>query len=130
MYTKKQFPWNGGLTIEFYQFFWHNMKDFYRNSINYSQMKKEFSVSQKQVIIKLIEKIVRLKGYVKNWCPVILLNVDYKIDLKAFSTRIKIVLPSLVSIKQTAYVNNIFIGETGRLISDIVEVMDIQEMDF
>ena len=93
-------------------------------------MKKEFSVSQKQVIIKLIEKIVRLKGYVKNWCPVILLNVDYKIDLKAFSTRIKIVLLSLVSIKQTDYVNNIFIGETGRLISDIVEVMDLQEMDF
>ena len=38
--------------------------------------------------------------------------------------RIKEVLPSIISSEQTAYVKNRFIGEGGRLISDILEVSD------
>ena len=53
---KNKFPGNDSLTTEFYQFFWHDIKDFFISSINCSQMRKEFSVSQKQAIIKLIEK--------------------------------------------------------------------------
>ena len=49
------------------------------NSINWSQMKKEFSVSQKQAIIKLIEEKGKDKRYIKNWRPVSLLNVDNNI---------------------------------------------------
>ena len=49
------------------------------NSINWSQMKKEFSVSQKQAIIKLIEEKGKDKRYKKNWRPVSLLNVDNNI---------------------------------------------------
>ena len=49
------------------------------NSINWSQMKKEFSVSQKQAIIKLIEEKGKDKRYIKNRRPVSLLNVDNNI---------------------------------------------------
>ena len=45
-----------------------------------------------------------------------------KLITKALATRLKKVLPSLISPNQTAYVENRFIGESGRLISDIVEV--------
>ena len=43
---------------------------------------------------------------------------------KAFSTRVKNVLPSLIDPRQTAYVNGRFINESGRLISDIIETCD------
>ena len=42
-------------------------------------MKKEFSVSQKQAIIKLIEEKGKDKRYIKNRRPISLLNVDNKI---------------------------------------------------
>ena len=35
------------------------------------------------------------------------------------------VLPNLILPQQTAYVKNSFIGESGRLIADIVEITDV-----
>ena len=50
------------------------------------------------------------------------MNVDTKVLSKAISTRLKTALPTLVSSQQTAYVKNRFIEESGRLISDIIEI--------
>ena len=41
---------------------------------------------------------------------------------KVLSTRIQNVLPFLISSNQTAYVKNRFISESGRVISDILEM--------
>ena len=57
--------------------------------------------------------------------PISLLNVDCKIISKALASRLKKVLPNLISPQQTAYVENRFIGESGRLIADIIEITDI-----
>ena len=51
-----------------------------------------------------------------------MLNTDTKIISKVLSTRIKNVLPFLISSSQTAYVKNRFISESGRVISDILEI--------
>ena len=51
--------------------------------------------------------------------------MDYKNISKALASRLKKVLPSLISPQQTAYVENRFIGESGRLIADIIEITDI-----
>ena len=45
-----------------------------------------------------------------------------KIISKVLSTRIKNVLPFLISSNQAAYVKNRFISESGRVISDILEI--------
>ena len=45
-----------------------------------------------------------------------------KIISKIRSTRIKNVLPFLISSSHTAYVKNRFVSESGRVISDILEV--------
>ena len=63
--------------------------------------------------------------FIKNWRPISLLNVDYKIISKALASRVKKVLPNLISPQQTAYVENRFIGESGRLIADITEITDV-----
>ena len=96
-----------------------------KNCLSLLQQKQntgELSISQRQAIIKLIEKKDRDKRYIKNWRPISLLNVDTKIISKALSERLKNVLSSLISIQQTAYIKNRFIGEGRRLISDIVNI--------
>ena len=55
----------------------------------------------------------------KNWRPISLLNIDVKIISKAFASRLKTVLPSIISSGQTAYIEKRFIGEGGRLISEV-----------
>ena len=57
----------------------------------------------------------------KNWRPVTLLNVDYKIATKTIALRIEKVLPHLINPTQTGYVKGRFIGEGIRLILDIME---------
>ena len=86
--------------------------------------KKKLSTSQRQAVINLIEKKERDIQFIKNWRPISLLNVDFKIVAKALATRLKETLPKLISFQQTAYVKNRFIGEEGRLISDILEMSE------
>ena len=73
----------------------------------------------------MIEKKDRDKRFIKNWHPILLLNVDYKIVSKALAARLKDILPKIISSEQSANVKNRFIGENGRLISDIIEVADL-----
>ena len=58
----------------------------------------------------------------ENWRPISLLNFDHKIVTKALAARLKDILPKIVSSEQSAYVKTKLIGENGRLISDIIEV--------
>ena len=59
-----------------------------------------------------------------NWRP-ISLNVDCKIISKGFSfSRLKKVLLLLISSQQTAYVANSCISESGRRISDFLDVTE------
>ena len=59
--------------------------------------------------------------------PISLLNVDLKIASKALAARIKKVIGSVILYDQTAYVKGRYIGESIRLIQDIIEYAD--EMD-
>ena len=118
-------PGNDGLIKEFFVTFWEDIKDSFLNSCLTAKLKKELSTYQRQAVIKLIQKKDKDKRFIKNWRPISLLNVDYKIISKAFASRLKKVLPNLTSPQQTAYVENRFIGESGRLIADIIEITDI-----
>ena len=118
-------PGNDGLTKEFYVYFWNDIKNLFIDSWKIGLREKLLSVSQRQAIIKLMEKKGRDKRYIKNWRPISLLNVDYKICSKALAKKLNEVLPKIISSEQTAYVKNRFIGESGRLISDIIETADI-----
>ena len=58
-----------------------------------------------------------------------MLNVDSKLISKALSEKLKEALPDLISSQQTAYVKNKHIGESGRLISDIIEITEIRNIE-
>ena len=117
-------PGKDALSKEFYETFWTDIKTFFTSSIKKSKEIKELCLSQRQAVIKLIEKKGRDKKFIKNWRPISLLNVDTKLISKVLSERIKNVLPSIISENQTAYVKNRFISEGGRLIDDLLEFCD------
>ena len=60
----------------------------------------------------------------KNWRPITLLNVDYKIATKCIAKRLEKVLPEVINRDQMGYVNNCFIGENTQLISDVMELYE------
>ena len=53
--------------------------------------------------------------------PISLIDYDTKILHKKLADRLREVLPSLICCDQTAYVKDRFLGESVRLISDILE---------
>ena len=95
-------PGNDGLTKEFYETFWNEIKHPFMNSIMEVREKKKSSTSQRQAVIKLIANKERDKWFIKNWRAISLLNVDYKVIAKALAARLKETLSTLISFEQTA----------------------------
>ena len=90
-------PGTDGLTKEFYETFWEEIKTRLCNSIKKSYQNEELSISQRQAVIKLIEKKDKDKKLIKNWRPISLLNIDTKRISKVLAERLKKVLPALMS---------------------------------
>ena len=121
-FSKNKSPGTDGLTVEFYSVFWDLLSDTMVNSSNYGFQKGELAISQRQSIIRLIPKKDKDLSRLKNWRPISLLNLDYKIATKALALRLKKVLPSIINDVQTGYMEGRFTGENIRLISDILHV--------
>ena len=115
-------PGNNGLPKEFYETFWEDIKNVFINSLKRSKIESSLSISQRQAVIKLLEKKDRDKRHIKNWRSIFLLNIDTKTISKAFAAKRKPILPSIISSNQTAYVEKRCISESGRLISDTMEI--------
>ena len=75
-------PGNDGLRKEFYETLWNKATHAFINSIMKERDKKKLSTSQRQAVIKLIEKKESDKRFIKNWRPISLLNVTIKLSLK------------------------------------------------
>ena len=93
---------NDALTNEFYETFWDKLKDSFINSIKlaYQGVNNVSTSSSYQISWKKD----RDKTLFENSRPISLLNVDLKIISKAFSSRLKTVLTSIMSSEQTAYI--------------------------
>ena len=122
-------PGNDGLTKEFYVCFWKDLGLLLVNTLNYAFQYGELSTSQRQAVITLIEKKGRDKRLIKNWRPVSLINVDTKIASKSLAIMIKEFLPQLVNCDQLAYVKGRNIGESIRLIDDLLGYADKENLD-
>ena len=97
-------------------------------SLKESKQLKHLCALQPQAIIKRLEKPNKDKRYISNWRTISLLNFDLEIISKSLATRVKNVLSNLIDARQTVYVNKRFIGESGRLIDDVIKVCDLQKI--
>ena len=105
------------------------LKTFSKILLRESKCLKALSTSQRQAIIRLIEKPNKDKRFISNWRPILLLIVDQKVISKMLLARLKKVIPFLIDPGQTAYVNGRFLGESGRLVADIIETCDLEELE-
>ena len=79
-------PEKNGLTKEFYETFREEIKIPLFNSVMESYQNGKLSTSQRQAVIKLIEKKNKDKKLMKNWRPISLLNVDTKLISKVLAS--------------------------------------------
>ena len=119
---KGKSPGHDRLTKEFYEHFWGDLKFYFIISLKQFKTDSHLPVSQRQAIIKLIAKKDRDKRFVKSWQPISLLNVDMKILSKS------VACSPWTNSNQTAYVENWYISESGRLISDKIQTCDILDI--
>ena len=112
-------PGPDGFTVEFFKYFWKDLGEFFINSINYGLEIHQLSITQREGIITCIPKPGKDKKYVKNWRPITLLNVSYKIASGCIAQRIKSVLPKIIHHDQTGFMADMFIGDNIRLIHDV-----------
>ena len=121
-------PGFDGLPVEFYIVFWPDISEMYLNSLNYSMENGIMSHSQRNGIITLLPKKDKDVLYIGNHRPISLLTVDYKILAKTLANRIKTVLNSLIHSDQSGFLKGRNIGNNIRLIMDIIEFTDVNEI--
>ena len=117
-------PGPDGLTVEFYKTFWDDICHILIMTYDWAFEAGDLAYDQYEGIIRLIPKAGRDPLDKKNWRPITLLNVDYKILSKVLAGRLKVVIPRLVSHDQCGFVAKRYIGENIRLIIDLMEYMD------
>ena len=117
-------PGNDGFTKEFYACFFDEIHRYLIESLNSSFNSGKLSNSQRQFLITLIEKKGKDERHLQNWRPISLMNVDAKLASKSLALRVRKVLTSLIQADQTAYVKDRYIGESVKLINDMLECAD------
>ena len=117
-------PGIDGFTSEFFKFFYTDIKIFIKRAINEGYLEGKLSISQRQGLITCLPKGDKPRLYLKNWRPITLLNVIYKIASGCIAERIKSVLTDLISEDQTGFISGRYIGENTRLIYDTLHITD------
>ncbi len=80
----------------------------------------ELSIEQKMgYYFATKKKYAKNRLLLKNWRPISLLNMDYKILAKVLATRIQNVLLSIINDDHTDYLKGRYIGQNIRIKEDI-----------
>ena len=117
-------PGSDGFTAEFNKFFYKDLKVFIRRAINEGDNEGKLSITQRQGLKTCIPKGDKPKEFLKNWRPITLLNVIYKLASGYIAERIKSVLDKHISKDQTGFLSGRYIGENTRFIYDILHLTE------
>ena len=117
--ARNKSPGSDGLPVKFYLRFWDVLGTDLTDVFNEAFQAGSLSKSQKHGLISLIYK----KGDrldCKNWRPITLLNVDYKVCARSLAGRLLKVLEFVVASDQTCGVHGRYIGENVAFLRDVV----------
>ena len=113
-------PGSDGFTTEFFKFFWSDLGFFVVKSINYGFCSGQLSQTQREGIITCVPKGNKSRKFIKNWRPISLLNVTYKIASGCIASRIKKILPNIIDLDQSGFMSERFTGDNIRLVYDVL----------
>ena len=117
-----------GFTAEFFAFFWKDVGNMMVDYFNHAKEEGKLFISHRRGILTLIPK----KGnqmQLKNKRPICLLDVVYKIIAKVIASRLGNVIDKLVHSNQTGFIKGRYIGENIRLISDVIEYCQMDNIE-
>jgi len=115
------------ISVEFYRAFWDIIKKPLLNSYTESHNQEQLSESQNHAVLTLFYKKGN-KKQLKNYRPISLTNVDYKIFAFVLANRLQKVIHKIVSPHQTAYIKGRYIGYNIRSVLDILEYTDKKQI--
>ncbi|XDV49743.1 hypothetical protein PO909_018933 [Leuciscus waleckii] len=121
-------PGIDGLTAEFYQCFWGILGEDFYEVLSECCQSKILPTSCSRAVLSLLPKKGDL-GLLKNWRPVSLLCVDYKIFSKCLANRLKFYLGLLVQKDQTYCIPERFIMDNISLLRDVIELSQLNNYE-
>ena len=117
--AKRKAPGLDGLPAEFYLKLWPVLGQDLVQVLNSCYSAGSLSLSQRRGIISLsFKKGDRLD--MRNWRPISLLNVDYKLAARAIGARLLKVIHLVVASDQTCGIPGRYIGENVAFLRDVV----------
>lgn len=124
--SKGKTPGSDGLPLEFYVKCWDQLCLILLQLYNFSLDQGFLSTSMQGSVTHLIFKKDDRKD-LKNWQPISLLNVDYKILSKALTNRFSKVLTSIISEDQTCSVSGRTIFDYLALFRDTLDYINLTD---
>ena len=121
-------PGMDGITSEFLKIFWIKLKYIITNAINSCFMKGQLSTTLSQCVITCLPKGHKDRTLLKNWRPISLLCVVYKLASGVIARRLKTTLDSVISHCQTGFINGRMISESTRLVYDIMHFTETKQL--
>ena len=122
-------PGLDGFTSEFFKFFWLKIKFFVLRCLNHSYATGKLPQTLRTCVITCLPKENKSRQHLKNWRPISLLNVAYKIASSSIANRLKTVLDNIISKTQNGFLDGRYIGESTRIIYDIMQICDTRQQD-
>ena len=122
-------PGPDGFTNEFFKTFWGSLRIILLKLLNLYRKNEILNPAQLEGAITCIPKGGKLRNNLQNWRPITLLNSIYKFFSSIIAYRIKNILPKLIHPDQKGFINGRFIGENTRLIYDIIEGSNKQNLN-
>ncbi|TWW74340.1 Transposon TX1 uncharacterized 149 kDa protein ORF 2 [Takifugu flavidus] len=121
-------PGVDGLTVEFFKAYWdivaHNMLEVFNESLASGSL----PLSCRRAAVTLLPKKGNLRE-IKNWRPVSLLCVDYRILSKTLASRLREAMEQVIHRDQTYCVPGRSIVDNVHLIRDVLEVSRSLDVD-
>ena len=113
-------PGIDGISAVFLKVFWGQLKFFVRNAINCIHEQGQLSVSLRKSILTCLPKGNKDRKFIKNWRPISLLCVVYKLASSVIAARLKPHLEHIISSSQSGFLKGRHMGECTRIIYDIM----------
>jgi hypothetical protein len=116
-------PGGDGLCVEFYQTFWHLIGKTFHEVVREIFHRDHLSETMSQAYVRLIYK----KGDrsdLKNYRPISLLGVDYKIISRALSLKLGGVLADVINPDQTCSIPGRSLLTNAMMIRDVIQLVE------